>query len=75
MADLIPVTVRISYDALKELLKLPDDVNVLGIHGIDDIGGSFPLIIETPAKHLSRANLSITYRKDGETTSFVGFGS
>jgi hypothetical protein len=71
--EAVPVTIRISYDILKELLKLPDDVRVLGIHGIDDHDGAFPLIIETPAKHIKRSNLSVVFRKEGDEVLFDSF--
>lgn len=71
-----PATIRISYDLLKQLLQLPEDVEVLGIHGIDDTGGAFPLIIETPVKHIKMSNLTLHYcsKKDGPT-EFDGFGA
>ena len=73
MPQTIPATIRVSYDLLKEVLRLPDDVNVLGIYGADDVGGSFPLLIETPAKYLKQVDLKVEYRKDEAGTTFTGF--
>lgn len=69
----IPITIRVSYDALKQLLKLPDDVDLLGIVGIDDRGGTVPFILETPIHHIITASLSATYRQDDDGTHFTGF--
>lgn len=81
--DMVPLQVRISYDLLKELLHLPDDVKVLGIHGVEDLDGSFPLLLETPARHIKRDKMVIRYRQDtsagamlsgvGGVTTFDGF--
>lgn len=57
----IPITVRISYDVLKDLLDLPEDVEVLGIPGINDVDGCFPLIIETPPKHVIGGAMEALY--------------
>ena len=69
----VPITIRVSCDLLKQLLNLPDDVDVLGIVGVDDAGGAFPVLLETPVRHLNNVNLTCEYRRTDERTEFIGF--
>ena len=73
MAEAIQGTIRVSYDLLKELLRLPEDVKVLGIHGVDDKDGAFSLLIEMPTEHLKPSNLTPEHREDDAGTTFAGF--
>lgn len=69
----VPITVRVSYGVLKELLCLPDDVEVLGIHGVNDLDGTFPLILETPLRHIKGGPMTVRFRKEDGKTHFDGF--
>ncbi len=73
MAAKVPISIRISYEALRDLLKLPADVELLGIPGTSDSGGVFTVILETPVHHIKGANLTAQYRTDDEGTKFAGF--
>jgi hypothetical protein len=71
----VPVTLSISYEAIKEMLRLPVDVDVLGILGAKDDGGVVQLIIETPPRHIKRSNLKVQYKKTGDLDMGAVFGS
>jgi hypothetical protein len=69
----VPISIRISYGLLREWLKLPADVDLLGIPGINDMDETFTVIAETPVHHIKGANLTVQYRKDGDEIKFNGF--
>ena len=69
----VPVTLQIDYDLLKKLLHLPDDVKVLGVVGVKDDGGSFPLLVETPARHIKRTNLKVQYKQSAKVDVMAAF--
>lgn len=69
-----PITIRISYGVLKDLLHLPDDVELLGIPGVNDLDGSFPVILETPLRHIKGGPMQIRYVKAADgPVQFDGF--
>lgn len=62
----------ISYADLKELLQLPDDVDLLG-YGDDINDGCLRLLIETPISHIRTDRLEIRYSEGPSGRVFEGF--
>lgn len=48
----VNATFKVSYSILKDLLKLPDDVELLGVIGAYDKDNSISVIVETPTKYI-----------------------
>lgn len=67
-------TIEISVALVREWLKLPDDVEVLGFTAHSQPSDVVRLMIETPEKHIKGPNLiKAQYRRDDNGVHFDGF--